>query len=96
MVVEVGFTVVDPMRVEVEKVPGVMATEPALLTFQERVDVPAEATTPGDAEKAVIAGGGFCTFTVLDTVEMSLSTSLESAQRVVEPFATVAGFHDTE
>jgi hypothetical protein len=56
MVVEVGFTVVDPMRVEVEKLPGVIATEEAFVMFQESVLVPAETTTPGEAEKAVIDG----------------------------------------
>ena len=51
-----GFTVVDPMRVEVEKLPGVMATDEALLTFQESVLVPAEATTPGEALKEEMVG----------------------------------------
>ena len=37
VVVEVGFTVVEPMRVLVLKLPGVMATEEAFETFQERV-----------------------------------------------------------
>ena len=58
MVVEVGCTVVEPMRVEVANEPGVMATEDAFVMFQERVDVPAEATTEEDAEKEEIMGCG--------------------------------------
>ena len=56
-VVEVGFTVVDPMSVEVEKPPGVMATELALETFQLKVDVPAERTSEGEGEKEEMVGG---------------------------------------
>ena len=56
MVVDVGFTIVDPMRVDVEKLPGVMVSDVALPTFQESVDVPAEATIVGDAEKEVRMG----------------------------------------
>ena len=47
---------VDAIRVEVEKVPGVIATELAFVMFQESVLVPAAATTPGDAVKDVIEG----------------------------------------
>jgi hypothetical protein len=56
VVVEVGFTLVDPTRVEVEKLPGVIASEVALPTFQESVDVPAEATIVGEAVKEVMVG----------------------------------------
>ena len=56
VVVEVGFTVVDPMRVEVEKEPGVIARDVALVTFQDSVDVPAEATIVGDAVKEEMVG----------------------------------------
>lgn len=56
VVVEVGFTVADPMRVEVEKLPGVMATELAFVMLQESVLVPADTTTPGDAEKETMEG----------------------------------------
>jgi hypothetical protein len=48
IVVEVGFTDVDPMSVLVLKPPGVMATELAFVMFHESVDVPAEATMLGD------------------------------------------------
>jgi hypothetical protein len=57
VVVEVGFTAVDPMRVEVEKLPGVMATELAFVMFQLKVEVPAEATTPGETVKEEMMGG---------------------------------------
>jgi hypothetical protein len=56
VVVEVGFTVVDPMRVDVEKEPGVIARDVALVTFQDSVDVPAEATIVGDAVKEEMTG----------------------------------------
>jgi hypothetical protein len=56
MVVEVGFTVVEPIKVEVEKLPGVIATELAFVTFQESVEVPADTTTPGDALKDEMEG----------------------------------------
>ena len=56
MIVEVGFTVVDPKSVLVLKLPGVIATELAFVMFQERVEVPFRATTPGDAVKAVMEG----------------------------------------
>jgi hypothetical protein len=55
-VVEVGFTEVDPMRVDVLKEPGLTVTEEAFVMFQESVLVPAEATTPGEAVNAVIEG----------------------------------------
>jgi hypothetical protein len=48
IVVEVGFTDVDPMSVLVLNPPGVIATDEALVIFQESVDVPAEATMLGD------------------------------------------------
>ena len=56
VVVEVGFTVVDPMRVEVEKLPGVITREVALPTLQESVLVPAERTIVGEAIKEEIVG----------------------------------------
>jgi hypothetical protein len=56
MVVEVGFTVTEPIRVLVLTLPGVIATDDALVMFQERVLVPAEATTVGDAEKEEMVG----------------------------------------
>jgi hypothetical protein len=55
-VVDVGFTVIDPMRVDVEKLPGVMATDEAFVIFHESVDAPAETTTAGDAENIEIPG----------------------------------------
>ena len=55
--VEVGFTVVDPIKVDVENPPGVIATDDALLMFHERVEVPADATMVGDAENEEIVGG---------------------------------------
>ena len=54
--VEVGFTVVDPDKVLIEKEPGVMAIELAFETFQLRVDVPAEATIDEEAEKEEMDG----------------------------------------
>lgn len=56
VMVEVGFTVVDPMRVEVENPPGVIVTLEAFVMFQESVEVPAEATTAGDALNELIVG----------------------------------------
>ena len=56
VMVEVGFTAVAPMRVEVLKEPGVMATEEAFAMFQERVEVPADATMPDEAVKEAMVG----------------------------------------
>lgn len=56
VVVESAGVVVDPMRVLVANPPGVIVTELAFETFQERVAVPFKATTPGEAVKAVIEG----------------------------------------
>jgi hypothetical protein len=56
MVVLVWFTVVDPMRIDVEKLPGVIAIEEAFVIFQESVLVPAKATIVGDAEKEEMEG----------------------------------------
>lgn len=63
MVVEVGFTVVDPTRVDVLKLPGVMATEEAFVIFQLSVLVSATATMEDEAEKeetegALVSGAG--------------------------------------
>ena len=44
------------MSVEVDNVPGVMATEDALVILQESVLVPAEATVVGEAPKEVMVG----------------------------------------
>ena len=56
-VVEVGFTIVDPMRVDVEKLlSGEMATELAFEIFQLKVEVPALATIEGEAEKEFTTG----------------------------------------
>jgi hypothetical protein len=49
VVVEVGLTVVDPVRVEVEKAPGVIATELAFEMFQERIEEEPESISTGDA-----------------------------------------------
>ena len=84
------------MRVEVEKLPGVMASEVAFVTFQLRVDVPAEATTVGLAEKEEMVGSGFCTFTVVDAVEELFHVSVESTQRVVDPFVILSVFQGIE
>jgi hypothetical protein len=59
--VEVGCTVSEPISVEVEKEPGVMITELAFVMFQERVLVPADMMTDGEAEKEEIEGVGFST-----------------------------------
>ena len=54
--VEREGVVVDPMRVLVEYPPGVITTDDALLTFQERLEIPLRATTVGEAEKEEIVG----------------------------------------
>ena len=56
MTVEVGFTVIEPTRVEVEKEPGVITTELAFETFQVRVEVPRDATIVGEAVKEEMDG----------------------------------------
>jgi hypothetical protein len=48
--------VVEAIRVLVENDPGVIATEEAFVTFQLKVEVPAENTKVGDAEKNGMAG----------------------------------------
>jgi hypothetical protein len=92
IVVLVGFTFVDPMRVLVLKLPGVIATEEAFVIFQESALVPAEATTVGDAEKEEMEGR-FPTFTVVLAVEVLFELSVLNAQRVVEPLAIEVVFH---
>ena len=97
MVVEVGFTVVDPTRVEVEKVPGVMAREVAFATFQESVLVPADATMEEEAVKEEMEGGDpLLTVTVTDAVEVLFEVSVERAQSVVDPLAVEVVFHGIE
>ena len=54
--VDVGFTVREPIAVEVENDPGVIATDEAFVTFQLKVLVPAEATIAGDEEKEAMDG----------------------------------------
>jgi hypothetical protein len=95
VIVEVGFTVVEPMRVDVLKEPGVMATDDAFVTLKERVLVPVEATMVPEAVKEEIEGG-LLTVTVVDAVEVLFEVSVESAQRVVEPLWALVVFHDTE
>jgi hypothetical protein len=90
-----GFTVMDPMRVLVVESTPWMATELALLTFQERVEVPLGATMVGEAVKEVMEGR-FSTFTVIEAVEVLLELSVASAQRVVEPLAVELVFQETE
>jgi hypothetical protein len=55
-VVDVGFTVSEPARVEVLKEPGVMATELAFAALQLKVEVPAGRTTEEEALKKEMAG----------------------------------------
>lgn len=56
-VVETGFTVTEPMRVDVlESAPLSMRTEDAFVMFQESVEVPAERTKEGEAEKEEMLG----------------------------------------
>lgn len=73
----VGFTAVVPDAVEVENAPGVMAifvTVP--VAFHESVEVPAEATTEGDAEKEEMFGAEpLLTVTVIDAVEVLFEVS---------------------
>jgi len=54
--VEVGLTSVDAMRVLVLNEVGAIATELAFVTFQERVEVPAEPTMVPEAEKEMMDG----------------------------------------
>ena len=56
VVVEVGATFQEPMRVEVENPPGVILTEEALLTFQESVEVTLGSVYWGEEEKELIKG----------------------------------------
>ena len=56
--VDVGVTVVEPTRVEVENDPGVIATDDAFVIFQESVEGTPEATREGDAVKEAIVGRG--------------------------------------
>ena len=70
IVVLVGFTFVDPMRVLVLKLPGVIATEEAFVIFQERALVPAEATTVGDAEKEEMVGRVLFGITLFEAEEL--------------------------
>ena len=58
VIVEVGFTAVDPTAVDVENDPGVIAMEVMVpVAFQESVLVPAEATTLEEAAKEEMVGG---------------------------------------
>lgn len=56
MVVEVGLTVVEALRVLVENEPGVIAMEEALETFQESTEEEPERISAGDALKEVMSG----------------------------------------
>ena len=56
VMVEVGFTVIEPTSVEVENEPGEMATEDAFVILKESVEVPAEATMEEEAEKEEMIG----------------------------------------
>jgi len=57
VIVEVGFTVVDPTAVEVLKEPGVIAMFVIVpVAFQLKVEVPAEATTDEEAVKDEMVG----------------------------------------
>jgi|ERR1035441_4765288 hypothetical protein len=58
IVVEVGLTFVEAMRVEVEKEPGVIATDEAFVTLKESVEVPADTTIEDEAMKEDMVGGG--------------------------------------
>jgi hypothetical protein len=58
VIVEVGFTVVEPEAVDVLKEPGVIAMFVMVpVAFQLSVEVPAEATMDEEAVKDVIVGG---------------------------------------
>ena len=88
MVVDVGCTVVEPTSVLVLKFPGVIATDDAFDTFQESVDVPAEATMEDDAVKEVTVGRlPFKTVTVTaDDVATFANVSVVEAVSVCDPF----------
>lgn len=57
VVVDVGFTVSNPMRVDVERLPGVMATDDAFETAQLKVEVPFVTMALGEAIKEETVGG---------------------------------------
>jgi hypothetical protein len=59
--------IVEPMRVLVENDPGVMATDDALLTFQEKTDVTGEAAVEGDAVNEDMVGTLAPAFTATTT-----------------------------
>jgi hypothetical protein len=98
VVVAIGFTVIEPTSVVVLIEPGVIVIEVALLIFHESVEVPAERTIEGDAVKEEMTGGAptLFMFTVIEALTVLLEVSVESAQSVVEPFASEAVSHDTE
>jgi len=97
VVAEVGFTIMEPTRVLVEKLPGVIATDEALFTLQKMVLVPATATIVGDAEKEETIGlDPLLRFTVILVLAVFPFESVVTAQRVVDPLAKVAVFHGME
>jgi len=95
--VEVGFTVTVPEAVEVLKTPGLMAMFVIVpVVVQESVEVPAGATSEGDAEKEEIVGVGFDTVTVIEVdVAVLLYLSVANAYSVCVPFVEEAVFQKT-
>lgn len=57
VVVLVGFTVVEAIRVLVEKLPGVMATEEAFEIFHKSVEEAPDRMKDGEAENDEMPGG---------------------------------------
>ena len=71
VLVEVTLTRVEPIRVEVEKLPGVMATDEAFTACQLRVEVPEDAKIEGVAEKEMMAVAEPLSVVVLAFVEVA-------------------------
>ena len=72
MIVEVGYTAVEPISVLVEKESGVIVivVDTALATFQKRVEVPPESTVAGFALNDPIVGGAVIDKPLKETSEV--------------------------
>lgn len=67
----------------------------AFKAFHERTEEEPRTILVEDAEKELMVGE-FCTFTVIDAVDVLFNVSVAKAQRVVDPFATETVLHGTE
>jgi hypothetical protein len=83
VVVDVGWTMKDPVSVEVENAPGVIATELAFVTLKASVEVPAASTREEDAVKEAIEGVAALAVVVVATEEVAeLSPNVSYAETV--------------